>query len=315
MASTTALRPHRLRRLHWQTLVKAVEYAQHCLDKPQIVSAASRFFRRELRTGRDVEALLSELDCEAQFIPWVLWDAQIDHNGALGRVLAAKARNRETREILAALLSCRPEVWRFDRVQGETATLTRLRDGCTAEVTEPALAFGAVGGELMIARVADLGDLHLLDAVHETLPARCEATMKKAAMRIARMRPEAQLYALRRAALVAVTDTEPKVDRPTRKSHKAWMSWVFAVDLGSALPALERQVAAGTLQVTSRRSWQICAPAGDLVGCTVAIHRGRLHVSAPRQQLGDTLCAWVQAHVAIGAAPVVRLIESRPIAE
>lgn len=313
MVPTTALRPHRLRRLHWQTLVKAVEFAQHCLDKPQIVSAASRFFRRQLRSGRDVEDLLFELDCEAQFIPWVLWDAQIDDNGALGRVLAAKARNRETREILAALLSCRPEVWRFDAVHGDTAKLTRLRDGRTAEITEPALAFGAVGGELMIARVADLGDLQLLDAVHETLPARCEPTMKKAAVRVARLQPEAQLHALRRAALMAVTDPETKANPRTRKGHKAWISWVFAVDLACVLPAVERAIAAGILAPGGPRSWQLTAENGELLACTVAIHRGRLHLSAPRQSLGDALCAWVRTHLALDVAPVVRLIESRPV--
>ncbi len=313
MVPTTALRPHRLRRLHWQTLVKAVEFAQHCLDKPQIVSAASRFFRRQLRSGRDVQNLLYELDCEAQFIPWVLWDAQIDENGALGRVLAAKARNRETREILAALLCCRPEVWRFDAVQGETATLTRLRDGRTAQVTEPALAFGAVGGELMIARVADLGDLQLLDAVHETLPAHCEPAMKKAAVRVARLRSEAQLDALRRAALLAVTAVETTPQRRTSKSHKAWMSWIFRVDLAQILPALAQAVADGALMAVGPRSWALGPSAGSLSDCTVALHRGRLHVSAPRQQAGDALCAWVRANLAVETEPVVRLIESRPV--
>jgi len=312
MTPTTALRPHRIRRLHWQTLVKAVEFAQHCLDKPQIVSAASRFFRRQLRSGRDVENLLYELDCEAQFIPWVLWDAQIDDNGALGRVLASKARNREIREILAALLQCRPEVWRFDAVVGDTARLTRLRDGRTVEVTEPALACGPVGGELMIARVADLGDLYLLDAVHDTLPARCEAAMKKAAVRAARLAHEAQLHALRRAALAAVSDLEPKPVPRARKSHKAWMSWVFTVELPALFAAVAAAVGAGQLTEVGPRSWALAAAAGTLEGCTLTVHRGRLHASAPRPAMGDALCGWVAQHLVAGAVPLIRVIESRP---
>lgn len=273
----TQLRPHRLRRLHWRTLVKAVEFAQLSLDDPQVVLAASRFFRRQVANGRDIEQLLVERDCEAHFIPWVLWDAQCRDGGALGRVLAQRARGKETREILSALLQCRPEVWQIASAAGSEAELVRLRDGFAAKINDPVLQAGLSVGDLLIARVADLGDVQLLDAVHDALPQRCAAAMKKAAVRIAKLPPEAMLWQLRRAAYLAVTAPAPAA-RPKGKAGKQAVQLVFAVaDRATVQIQLAQAAAAGSATAQGDGHWLV-SPADSTAGHPWRLHwrRGKL---------------------------------------
>ena len=312
MALTTALRPHRIRRLHWQTLIKAVEFAQLSLDDPQVLVAASRFFRRKVASGRDIESLLVASDSEVHFIPWVLWDAEIGRSGGLGKVLVSKARHKETREILRALVACRPEVWRIDAVEGERASLRRLRDDAVATLADPILSCGVAVGELLVARIADLGDVQILDAVHEALPGRHEPAMRRAAKRIAKLPAEAQLLHLRRAAFFCVTGPDPVDHRRTHLPRTVVTSLVFSVaNMDQLLAVLQRCAVGGLVQAVSPKHYRFAQASIDLRDCELALRRGRLHATIADAAQCAKLRVFVEEQFADAVAYAVTVHERK----
>lgn len=277
----TPLHLHQLRRDHMRVLVQVVEYVQQQLSDPAVLDAASGWFRARLRSGAALESLLVERGADVEFYPWLAWDAPLDR-GPLGLQIAGQFSAARDRRIVQALLSSPPQAYRVVRVVEDGAVLAPLsRSAAVREllVREPVLAKLAPVGELLVARLPCVEGVHLMDAVHATLPARCQRAMALAQARAETLPRADQLRCLLAAARRAVARLQPLPVAPMAERNRR-TTLVFAVgDRSAAQRALLQRVAAGELQPLSPQSFAVAAGIDAPAGAVLRLHGARLHAS------------------------------------
>ncbi|MBI5609972.1 MAG: hypothetical protein HY902_13950 [Deltaproteobacteria bacterium] len=279
----THLRHHQLRRVHMRLLTRAVEFAQENLEQPEVVAAASRFFAQRLHSVRDLEARLLDDDADVQFYPWLLWDADLGEGplgeGPLGLRLPMRGRSTMEHEVWTALLATRPAAWLLRASEGKSAELLHLGDGRRAPIVEPMLEHGPPAGEVLVARVVDLGDLYLLDAVHAALPGRTQAAMARAQKLAARETAERQLRRLLSAATAAAHSEKPR--RGGTLPHTGVRTTLVLQHASEAacLEALHAACARGTLDQLGPRRFAFAGGSLAPAGAVLRLHAERLHAS------------------------------------
>lgn len=274
-------------------LVRAVQFAQDSLDDADVQRAAETFFVRRIASTDELARLLVDDDADVQFFPWLLWDCDMP-GGPLGKRLPMKGRPASEREVHQALLACPPSIWRMDAIDGALATLTCLADGTRAEVVEPMLQGGPPSGEVLVARVLNLGDVALLDAVHAALPMRCAPSLSAAAqLAMADPRPS-QLRRLLKAAARAALELRPTLPKALAQ---AGLRTTLVLRHGGEAATLElcrRAVADGLLEALGPRRFAFTAAGAAPRGAVLRLHRERVHASTIRperlQDLQQAIC-------------------------
>jgi hypothetical protein len=289
----TSLRQHQVRRAHMRVLVRAIESAHEAMADADVLAAAAVFFGRRVDSERMLQQLMVDQDAEVQVLPWLLWDAP-EPSGPLGQRLLSKTKSALERELLRGLLTAGVALWRVRRVEGAYADLERLDDRRTARVFEPLLEQGPPAGELLVARVVDLGDVQVLDAVHMALPAGCAPRLVRSARAAAVLPRHRQLRALLRAASrVAQT----AVAAPRRPLHHDTLRATLVFrheDEGSALQGLHQAAARGELEVAGPRRFAVTATGSGPLGAVLRVHGQRVHASTIRPAQMTSLRAAVE---------------------
>ncbi len=274
----THLRHHQLRRVHMRLLTRAVEFAQENLEQPEVLAAASRFFAQRLHSIRDLEARLLDDDADVQFYPWLLWDADLG-DGPLGLRLPMRGRSAMEHEVWTALLATRPAAWLLRTSAAATAELVHLGEGRVAQIVEPMLEHGPPAGEVLVARVVDLGDHHLLDAVHAALPGRSQGAMARAQKLVTGETSERQLRRLLRAAAEAARSEKPR--RSGGLAHTGVRTTLILQheSEASCLVALQAACAQGALEQLGPRRFAFKGGGLAPAGAVLRLHSERVHAS------------------------------------
>lgn len=300
------LQPHLLRAAHLRVLMTAVDEAQMSFDDSDVRAAAGRFFGHTPFT--DADALLrwlEERDAHAQFLPWLLWDAERSVIGpgmsSLQRRILRACRSPMERTVLRALRQTPPDVYVACQSAGNETVLERLRDGAKLAVDEPVLRSMAAEGEVFVARVVIVGGTALLDAVHASMPAECRGAMLRAARRASALPVERQLPALLDAAGRALTRLRPQLPRLGKGEGRLRWTLVFAVDETTRVSeALRTAVQSGRLARVSPQRFAVLDATLGPVGATVRLAGGRLFAATcARQgvpQLRDALVGLLGLH-------------------
>ncbi len=188
------LRPHLLRRIHLRALLTAMDGVQERLSQPEVLKAAERFFERRFDDGEQLSRWLREREAHTQFHPWLLWDARLG-NGRMGaRLLRDQLRaGGAEREVAEALLATEATVYQVIGTNEHSTVVERVADGRCLALDEPVLQAVSTQGELLVARILDLGDCHLLDAVHACLPPAGRRAMVRAARKVITLPVERRL--------------------------------------------------------------------------------------------------------------------------
>ncbi len=288
-ANVVRLQPHLLRAAHLRVLVAAVDQAQMAFDDAEVLVAAGRFFLREPFASADALQLwLDEHDAHAQFLPWLLWDAETD-TGAQAQHPLAKRLRRQFRSgpektVLKALCATRPDVYAVSAVDGKTTTMERLRDRAEVVVHEPVLRSMAAVGEVFVARVVEVGGLHLLDAVHASLPAMCRPAMLRVAKRLDSLPNERRLPVLLAAASRSLNRVRPTPARFAGPAGRMRWTMVFAVDdTVRVQEALRRALLDGKVARLSANRFAVLDPMLGPIGATLRLAGSRFFAatSAP----------------------------------
>lgn len=300
-AEIVRLQPHLLRAAHLRVLVAAVDQAQMAFEDVEVLVAAGRFFNRAPFSSADaLQIWLDEHDAHAQFLPWLLWDAHTDEQPPekpqkcprgqddLSRRLTRQFRSGPEKTVLKALRATRPDVYAVVAVDGNTTAMERLRDRAQIVVHEPVLRSMAAVGEVFVARVVDVAGLHLLDAVHASLPAVCRPAMLRVAKRLDALPSEWRLPTLLKAAARSLDRVRPASGRPTSRlaGPAGRMRWtmVFAVDDAVRVQeSLRRLTADGRLARLSAQRFALLDTTLGPVGATLRLANGRFFAatSAP----------------------------------
>lgn len=277
-------------------LVRAIEYAHETLADVDVLEAAEAFFLRRVASERDLQQLMADHDAEVQFLPWLLWDAP-HPCGALAQRLIGKTKSVLERELLRGLLATEPALWRVKHIDGAVAELERIDNHHTARVFEPLLEHGPPAGELLVARVVDLGDVQLLDAVHMALPASCARRLSRAAKSAAALPRHRRLRALLRAASRAAQAAVPAAPKPLQQDTLR-ATLVFRHDGEAAcLCALHDAVASGALEALGPRRFAVADERCGPLGAVLRVHGQRLHASTIRTNQMAALRAAVEGWV------------------
>jgi hypothetical protein len=317
-AQIVRLQPHLLRAAHLRVLVAAVDQAQMAFDDVEVLVAAGRFFSREPFSSADaLQIWLDEHDAHAQFLPWLLWDAHGDveppaRKGAraqddLTRRLNRQFRSGPEKTVLKALRATRPDVYAVVSVEGKTTTMERLRDRAQVVVHEPVLRSMAAVGEVFVARVVEVGGLHLLDAVHASMPAVCRPAMLRVAKRLDGLPSEWRLPTLLKAAARSIDRMRPPTPSPFGAAPRSTgpagrMRWtmVFAVDdTVRVQEALRRLTADGRLARLSPQRFALLDTTLGPVGATLRLAGGRFFAA--------TSVPGGVNHLRTGLAPLIGL--------
>ena len=166
-----------------------------------VLEAAERFYDRPFSDKRELSRYLSGNDAHSQFYPWVLWDADMGGHRLGRRLLGSCLRSGGVdAQIARALLDTRADVYQVTSCEDDVARLERVADGVMLTIEEPVLGNVSAPGELLIARILDMGDAWLLDAVHGCLPAKARRGMVRAARRARKAPVQRQLPMLLAAA-------------------------------------------------------------------------------------------------------------------
>ena len=283
-------RLYSLRRAHWRVVVTAMDSVQDYLTDPEVLIAAERFYDRSFANGEALSRHLSAHDGHSQFYPWLLWDAE-QPRGRLGRRLLGDSSSGTEREIVNGLLAARAEVYQVAACCEDAATLERVADGALIEIVEPVLGTVSAPGELLIARILDLGDRHLLDAVHACLPPQGRRGLVRAARRARRSRIDERLPLLLAAASRAMRRLEK--EQPTLNAPDGGpviqTTLVFDVcDRDAVAARFERAEQTGLLRRSQQR-WLVVNNDSDLAGVTLRLTNGRLHATTSRKDRTDRL--------------------------
>ncbi len=288
-ANVVRLQPHLLRAAHLRVLVAAVDQAQMAFDDGEVLVAAGRFFGREAFASADaLQTWLDEHDAHAQFLPWLLWDSDTD-NGAqpqhnLAKRLRRQFRSGPEKTVLKALCATRPDVYAVSAVDGKTTTMERLRDRAEVVVHEPVLRAMAAVGEVFVARVVDVGGLHLLDAVHASLPAMCRPAMLRVAKRLESLPNERCLPTLLSAASRSLNRVRPTPARFAGPAGRMRWTMVFAVDdTARVQEALRRALLDGQIARLSPNRFAVLDASIGPIGATLRLSGTRFFAatSAP----------------------------------
>ncbi len=288
-ANVVRLQPHLLRAAHLRVLVAAVDQAQMAFDDGEVLVAAGRFFGREAFASADaLQTWLDEHDAHAQFLPWLLWDSDTD-NGAqpqhnLAKRLRRQFRSGPEKTVLKALCATRPDVYAVSAVDGKTTTMERLRDRAEVVVHEPVLRAMAAVGEVFVARVVDVGGLHLLDAVHASLPAMCRPAMLRVAKRLESLPNERRLPTLLSAASRSLNRVRPTPARFAGPAGRMRWTMVFAVDdTARVQEALRRALLDGQIARLSPNRFAVLDASIGPIGATLRLSGTRFFAatSAP----------------------------------
>ena len=287
-----ALRPHQLRRAHLRLLVVAMDRAQDALDRRGVREAAERFFDRRFADEVTVADYLQDSEAHTQFYPWLLWDAPLG-DGPLGGSLLARERARPglDREVIDALLRAQADVFAVTAIREDGTELERVADGARICVDEPVLMAVAAPGEILVARVLELRDCALLDAVHACLPPGARRGMVRAARRV-RGEPRDQrlttlLRAARRAAQRLSRDEMPLEAPEGGPLVRATL--VFDIDDPDALRARLERCATARLLEQRGRVWRVSEPGVGAVGATLRIRGSRLYATTASRVRAERL--------------------------
>ncbi len=284
------LRPRLLRREHLQVLVEAMDTVQDRLEDKSVVAAASRFFKRNFATGSDLSLYLQDLDAHSQFFPWLLWDAGLASDRLGARLVQRSSGVRG--ELLQALLDTSPDVYQVRHCTARTTLLERVSDGTLVGLEEPVLHTVLAQNELLVARVLDLGDCRLLDAVHACLPASARRGMVRAARRAANAPDEERLPRLMEAADRAMSRVLSVDSRLTAPDGAAIMraTAVFVVDEPRVVRAgLATAVQQGLLAERGHDRWIVTSPTIGHAGATLQLRGDRLLASTSSLDRSDDL--------------------------
>ena len=290
-SNVVRLQPHLLRAAHLRVLVAAVDQAQMAFDDAEVLVAAGRFFGRDAFASADtLQHWLDEHDAHAQFLPWLLWDA---NGGAdaidvpqhqLVKRLRRQFRSGPEKTVLKALCATRPDVYAVAAVDGKTTTMERLRDRVEIVVHEPVLRSMAAVGEVFVARVVEVAGLHLLDAVHASLPAICRPAMLRIAKRLEAMPSERRLPTLLNAASRSLNRVRPTPARFAGPAGRMRWTMVFAVDDAERVQeALRRATLEGQLARLAPNRFAVLDPTLGPIGATLRLSGTRFFAatSAP----------------------------------
>jgi hypothetical protein len=288
-ANVVRLQPHMLRAAHLRVLVTAVDQAQMAFDDAEVRIAAGRFFGRQPFSDADaLQTWLDEQDAHAQFLPWLLWDAEADTaqpgTSLLARRLRRAFRSGPERTVLNALMATRPDLYEVVAVEGKTTRMARLLDQAQFVVHEPVLRGMAAVGEVFVARVIDVAGVHLLDAVHASMPASCRPTMLRVAKRVATLPSERRLPSLLRAASRSLNRINPETTRLVGPAARTRWTMVFAIAGDAALhDTLRHATHDGRLARVSSTRYAVLDPTLGPIGATLRLAPGRLFAatSAP----------------------------------
>jgi len=199
--SPIRLRPHLLRRIHLRALLTAMDGVQDRLNQADVLEAAGRFFDRRFEDGEELSRWLREREAHTQFHPWLLWDARLATGRMGARLLRSQlASGGADREVAEALLATEATVYQVIGTNEHSTVVERVADGRCLALDEPVLQAVSTQGELLVARILDLGDCHLLDAVHACLPPAGRRAMVRAARKVTTLPAEDRLPKLLAAA-------------------------------------------------------------------------------------------------------------------
>ncbi len=278
-----ALRPRLLRNAHLRLLVEVVERAQDAYDDPNVLMAARSFFGRRFADRDALDLWLEERDAHSQFLPWLLWDAELP-GGAKAIIGALNPQSPSELEVLRGLMATRARVWQVVQVRGGLTTLRQIGSDATVDVDEPVLCRVAVPGELYVARVLQLPGVALLDAVHACAPASGEKALLRASNRAARAPLHRQLPILLAACdLVLRRLPTPGQDGTALLRHA---TLVYEIeDIQSVDAAMQCAVQAGHLEVQACGRYSIRDANFGPVGAVLRRTQGRLYAATglPRE--------------------------------
>ena len=298
-------RPHLLRRTHLRALLTAVDGVQKRLAEPEVLAAAGRFFNRSFNDGPELTAWLRERDAHTQFHPWLLWDARLP-SGRLGARMLRSLRDSGgvEREVADALLATEATVYQVIGSNEHSTVIERVADGHCLVLNEPVLQAVSTQGELLVARILDLGDCHLLDAVHACLPPAGRRAMVRAARRSALLPAEQRLPKLLAASARAmrrlVDDLAPMTGPAGEPLMRATL--VFEATGPEALRrSLEEAADRGDLSRRGVDRYVIDQPGFGHVGASLRATEHRLHVTTGSVERLDEIRTELQA-----ALPTVR---------
>lgn len=282
-ATPIRLRPHLLRKIHLQALVTAMDGVQERLGHREVLRGAGRFFKREFRSGAELSSYLRDRDAHTQFHPWLLWDARLEGGKMGARLLRGLLRRGgPDREVCQALLDAAPTVYQVVG-NGELSTvLERVTDGQCIAIEEPVLQAVSTPGELLVARILDLGDCHLLDAVHTCLPPGARRAMVRAARSCEKRPVDEHLPRLLAAASRAMDrlcrDLTPLTDPDGQPMMRATL--LFETDDAEALlQALVEAAGRGELYVRGPRRYVIAQQGIGHPGVSLRLTGSRLYVA------------------------------------
>lgn len=291
----TSLHLHQLRRDHMRILVQVVEYVQQQLSDAAVLDAASGWFHLRLTSGSALESLLVDRGADVEFYPWLAWDAPLP-TGPLGGNLAQQLAPGRDRAILQALLNSPPQVYKVTDLLEDAAVLLPLgKHGPSGEITvhEPVLAKLAQVGELLVARLPQVDGLHLMDAVHATLPARCSRAMSTAQAQADALPRADQLRFLLHAARRALSRTAPSPATPMAQRSCRTTLVLRIPDHAAAQQTLHHHCSAGHLERLTPRSFALTASSLGPAGAVLRLHGARLHASTVQPDRVDDLQAVV----------------------
>ena len=281
--SPIRFRPHLLRRTHLRALLAAVDGVQQRLPEPEVLAAAGRFFDREFEDGPALTRWLRERDAHTQFHPWLLWDADLP-SGCMGARLLRVQRERGgvEREVADALLATEATVYQVIGTNTHSTVMERVADGRCLVLDEPVLQAVSTQGELLVARIVELGDCQLLDAVHACLPPAARRAMVRAARKSAQLPLEQRLPKLLAASSRAMRRLADDLTPLTGPAGEPLMraTLVFEASERHTLSALLEQAAdRGELSRRGVDRFVIAQPDFGHVGATLRATGRRLHVT------------------------------------
>lgn len=296
--SCIRLRPRLLRREHLQVLVEAMDAVQDHLAAPAVLAAAGRFFDRCFEDEEQLALYLQDADAHSQFYPWLLWDADVSED-RLGRILVG-ATSGIRLELLQSLIDTPADVYQVRRATAERTTLERVTDGMLVSLNEPVLPTVLAVDELLVARVLNLGDCQLLDAVHACLPTSARRGLVRAARKAERLPDERRLPMLLRAADRAMARSLRKDARLTAPDGAPIMraTTLFRVaDPKQVREGMDYAAARGLLIGDGPQQWRVTSPSLGHAGATLQLRGTRLLASTSSLERADALAELLQARI------------------
>ncbi len=281
--SLIRLRPHLLRRIHLRALLTAMDGVQDRLTQPDVLKAAERFFERRFEDGEQLSCWLREREAHTQFHPWLLWDARLGDSRMGAQLLRDQlAAGGAEREVAEALLATEATVYQVIGTNEHSTVVERVADGRCLALDEPVLQAVSTQGELLVARILDLGDCHLLDAVHACLPPAGRRAMVRAARRVTTLPVEQRLPKLLAASSRAMRRLMGELSPLTGPEGEPLVraTLIFeGADVSTVDRLMRAASARGELLQRDRNRYVIASSGFGHVGASLRTVGRRLHVT------------------------------------